>query len=253
MHDHPFFAGGRRLGFAHRGGASSAPENTLAAFAFAVEMGFTHLETDVHVTSDGVLVAFHDDDLQRTCGDPRTIATMTRDELSRLLVDGSEPIPLLEDILDTWPEVYVNIDCKTDRAVEPLVRLLNSRRSLLERVCIGSFDDSRLDAIRRAVGPGLITSMGPKAVARLAARSVGLPVGLRGDQAACAQVPVKQGPVPVVTRSFVDTAHEAGVHVHVWTIDDPLEIARLFDLGVDGVMSDDLHSLRSVMQQKGHW
>ena len=253
MRDHPYFAGGRRLGFAHRGGTSAAPENSLAAFAVAVDMGFTHLETDVHVTSDGVLVAFHDDDLQRTCGDPRTIAATSWDDLSGVLIDGREPIPLLDEILGTWPDVFVNIDCKTDSAVEPLVKLLTGRRSLLERICIGSFDDSRLDRIRAAVGPGLLTSMGPRAVARLAARAIGLPVGLRGDGAACAQVPVSQGPIPLVTRRFLDAAHEAGLYVHVWTIDDPHEIGRLFDLGVDGVMSDDLGALRSVMRHKGHW
>ncbi len=253
MKDHPFLAGGRRLGFAHRGGASSAPENTLAAFAVAVEMGFTHLETDVHATSDGVLVAFHDDDLRRTCGDPRTIAATAWDDLSSVKVAGREPIPLLDEILGTWPEVYVNIDCKTDGAVEPLVKLLTARPELLDRVCIGSFDDSRLDAIRTAVGPRLLTSMGPRAVARLVAKSAGLPVRLRPDGAACAQVPVRQGPIPVVTSAFVETAHEAGVAVHVWTIDDPTEISRLFRLGVDGVMSDDLHSLKAVMESEGHW
>ena len=253
MKDHPFFAGGRRLGFAHRGGASSAPENTLAAFAVAVEMGFTHLETDVHATSDGILVAFHDNDLLRTCGDPRTIASTTWADLGSTRVDGREPIPLLDEILATWPDVFVNIDCKTDGAVGPLVKLLTGRRSLLDRVCIGSFDDSRLDALREAVGPALLTSMGPRAVTRLVAKSAGLPVRLRRDGAACAQVPVRQGPIPVVTSSFVETAHDAGLAVHVWTVDDPEEISRLFRLGVDGVMSDDLHSLKSVMVSEGHW
>lgn len=253
MRDHPFFAAGRRLGFAHRGGASSAPENTLAAFASAVDMGFTHLETDVHATSDGVLVAFHDDDLRRTCGDPRRISTTTWADISRLRVEGREPIPRLEDILDAWPEIFVNIDCKTNSAVGPLVDLLKKRVDLLERVCIGSFDDARLDVIRRKVGQDLLTSMGPRAVARLVSRAVGLPVSLRRDGAACAQVPIKQGPIPVVTNKFIETAHDAGLAVHVWTVDDPSTIARLFDMGVDGVMSDDLHSLRDVMKDKGHW
>ena len=253
MRDHPFFAAGRRLGFAHRGGTSSAPENTLAAFAAAVELGFTHLETDVHATSDGALVAFHDDDLQRTCGDPRRISTASWEEIATLRVDGREPIPRLEDVLDTWPHTFVNIDCKTESAVGPLVALLMTRRDLLERVCIGSFDDNRLDAIRRDVGPDLLTSMGPRAVARLASRAAGLPVSLRRDGAACAQVPIKQGPIPVVTNRFIETAHAEGIAVHVWTVDDPPTIARLFDMGVDGVMSDDLHSLRAVMQEKGHW
>ena len=253
MRDHPFFAGGRRLGFAHRGGTSSAPENTMAAFAAAVDLGFTHLETDVHASRDGILVAFHDDDLQRTCDDDRRIATTPWSDLSRLRVGGTEPIPRLEDILDEWPDVFVNIDCKTESAVEPLAHLLMSRPGLLNRVCIGSFSDARLDQLRAAVGPRLLTSMGPKAVARLVARSRGIPVSLRNDGAACAQVPVRQGPIPVVTRALVDTAHRSGLFVHVWTIDDPAEMSRLLDLGVDGIMSDDVVTLRSVLQENGHW
>lgn len=225
----------------------------MAAFAAAIDMGFTHLETDVHASSDGTLVAFHDDDLNRTCGDERRIATTTWAELSRLRVQGREPIPRLEDVLDEWPAAFVNIDCKTESAVEPLAEFILSRPDVLGRVCVGSFSDARLDRLRSLVGPRLLTSMGPKAVARLVARSRGVPVRLRNDGAACAQVPVRQGPIPIVTGPLVDAAHRLGIFVHVWTIDDPAEIARLLDLGVDGVMSDDLRALKSVLEEKGHW
>lgn len=253
MEPHPFLDHGGPIPFAHRGGASAAPENTLAAFADAVALGYRHVETDVHATRDAVLLAFHDGDLSRSCGDPRRIAEHTADELSTARVDGSEPIPRLEEILDTWPDLHVNIDCKADSAVAPLVALLQRRPALLDRVCIGSFSDARLDALRRAVGPALLTSMGPRAVARLVGRSNRLPLGLRGDGARCAQVPMRQGPLRVVTPRFVDTAHRAGIQVHVWTVDEPSDIASLLDMGVDGIMSDDTRALRSVMVERGVW
>ena len=253
MNLHPFLDHGGPIPFAHRGGASAAPENTLAAFADAVALGYRHVETDVHSTLDGVLLAFHDDDLSRSCNDPRRIAEHSADELASARVDGEEPIPRLEEILDTWPDLFVNIDCKADSAVAPLVALLQRRPALLERVCIGSFSDARLDALRRTVGSSLLTSMGPRAVARMVGRSNRLPVGLRSDGARCAQVPVRQGPIRVVTPRFVDAAHAAGIQVHVWTVDDPIEIASLLDMGVDGIMSDDTRVLRSVMVDRGLW
>lgn len=253
MNPHPFLDHGGPIPFAHRGGASAAPENTLAAFGDAVALGYRHVETDVHATADGVLLAFHDDDLTRSCGDPRRIADHTADQLSTALVDGSEPIPRLEEILDTWPDLHVNIDCKADSAVVPLIALLRRRPTLLERVCIGSFSDARLDALREAIGPSLLTSMGPRAVARLVGRARRLPIDLRPDGARCAQVPLRQGPIRVVTPGFVAAAHRAGIHVHVWTVDEPGEIASLLEMGVDGIMSDDTRALRSVMVDRGLW
>lgn len=253
MKVHPFLDHPGPIGFAHRGGDSVAPENTMAAFQDAVDLGFLHVETDVHATRDGVLLAFHDDDLTRACGDSRTIAGSTWSEMSTVKVAGREPIPRLEEILDTWKHLFVNIDCKADSAVEPLIDLLRRRPQLLERVCIGSFNDGRLDAIRDALGPALLTSMGPRAVTRLVGRSLGLPIRLRRDGARCVQVPPRQGAIPVVTQRFVETAHSLGLHVHVWTIDDHAAITALLDMGVDGVMSDDTRTLRAVLHQRGHW
>jgi glycerophosphoryl diester phosphodiesterase len=252
MPRHPYLDHEGPIAFAHRGGTSAAPENSLRAFADAIALGFRYLETDVHATSDGVLVAFHDNDLERTCGEKRAIATSTWNELTSARIDGTDPIPLLDDLLDEFPDAKFNIDCKADSALEPLIKKLRER-DCLERVCIGSFSDKRLDRIRQEFGESVCTSMGPKEVAKLVARATShLPI-TPTDHALMAQVPVKQGPIPVTTQRFVDVAHELGIQVHVWTIDDPLEIARLLDLGVDGVMSDDTRALRDVFMARGLW
>ena len=249
---HPFLDAKFPIAFAHRGGASAAPENTLAAFADAVALGYSHVETDVHATSDGVLVAFHDDDLSRTCATVGKIAELPWSTVSKARVSGSEPIPLLEDILGNWPSLRVNIDCKTDSALEPLIAAIR-RTNSLDRVCLGSFSDSRLKKLRHAFGANLCSSLGPLGVARMLTASVLHRSFARPKGALAAQVPVAQLGLPIVTSRFIQTCHSLGIKVHVWTIDDPLEITRLLDLGVDGIMTDDTRVLRDILSQRGEW
>jgi len=243
---HPYLEHDGPIAFAHRGGASDVPENTMPAFEHAVSLGYRYVETDVQVTADGVLVAFHDDDLRRTCGRPGRISELPWSEVRTALVDGRAPIPLLEDILGAWPELRVNIDCKSRAAVDALVSTIK-RTDSLHRVCIGAFSDRRLRRIRSLLGDGACTTLGPLAVAAL---RLGRP---RSATAHAAQVPVRQGPLTVVDERFVERAHALGVHVHVWTIDDPDEMHRLLDIGVDGVMTDRPGVLRSVLEHRGVW
>lgn len=224
----------------------------MAAFADAVALGYTHVETDVHVTSDGRLVAFHDDGLLRTCGIDARIEETPWSVLSQARVDGREPIPLLDEVLDAWPDLRVNIDCKTEEAEDALIDTL-VRLDCLDRVCVGSFSDARLRRFRDRFGDALCTSTGPREVASLVLASRTHRSVARTGPARAAQVPVSQGPLPVVTRAFVRCAHRLGLQVHVWTVDDPAEIARLLDIGVDGIMSDDTRALRDVFSARGLW
>lgn len=232
--------------FAHRGGALDVPENTMPAFEYAVGLGYRYVETDVQVTADGVLVAFHDNDLRRTCGRAGRISDLPWSDVSTALVDGAAPIPLLEDMLGTWPELRVNIDCKSDQAVDALIAVLH-RTNALERVALGAFSDARLRRLRRELGPDVCTSLGPVEVARL---KFARPRHLAGD---AAQVPVKQGPLTVTDRTFVEKAHERGIAVHVWIVDDASEMHRLLDLGVDGLMTDRPEVLKNVFLERGLW
>lgn len=250
---HPYLAWPGPIPFAHRGGTSTAPENTLAAFARAIELGYAHLETDVHLSADGVLMAFHDPDLHRTCGVDASIAELTAAELAAVRVDGREPIPTMAELIDRFPDARFNIDCKSDAAAGPLVTLVRER-SLLDRVCIGSFSHARLTKIRSLLGPRLLTCMSPQEIARL--RLTGR-IGAMAPRVA--QVPVRaadQGVgrrLTVVTRRFVANAHLHDVAVHVWTIDDPDEMHRLLDLGVDGIMTDRPEALRDVLLERDAW
>ncbi len=242
---HPYLDWPGPLPFAHRGGASDAPENTLPAFKDALDLGYHYLETDVRVTSDGVIVAFHDNDLMRTCNRPGKISELPWSEVRTAMVEGKAPIASLEEVLDAFPEARINIDCKVDEGVDALVAAVK-RTGSTERVCLASFSDKRLKRMRAAL-PDVCTALGPQSLALLRYGLMRHPPGL------AAQVPVKQGPITVVNRKFVERAHKLGVQVHVWTIDEPAEINRLLDLGVDGIMTDKPNVLKETLVARGVW
>lgn len=244
---HPFLDHPGPIAFAHRGGAGDEPENTLPAFEAAVRLGYRYLETDVHATADGVVVAFHDDTLDRVTDGSGVIGELPWSEVRSALVDGRAPVPRLDELLAAFPRQRFNLDPKHDAVVGPLLGVL-ARYDALDRVCVGSFSDRRLAEIRRRAGPGLCTSLGPRGIAVLRGRLRAL--RLDGQ---CAQVPVAVGGRVLVDDGFVATAHRRGLAVHVWTVDEPDEMHRLLDLGVDGIMTDRPAVLRAVLESRGQW
>ncbi len=242
------------LAFAHRGGAGAWPENTMPAFQGAVDLGYRYIETDVHATRDGVLLAFHDDKLDRVTDMQGVIAEMDYAEVRKARIAGTEPIPLMAEVLSAWPDLRINIDPKRDNAARPLVQLLKDAKAV-ERVCINSFSGRRTAGIRDALGPNLCTGMGPLSTARLRFSSWAGPMGFvfGGFAEGCAQIPVNKYGIPLVDRKLVDRAHELGLQVHVWTIDDPDEMRRLIDVGVDGLMTDEPALMKTVLIERGLW
>ncbi|MGN6676260.1 MAG: glycerophosphodiester phosphodiesterase [Streptosporangiaceae bacterium] len=239
----------RPLAFAHRGGAAHFPENSWRAFEHAVKLGYTYLETDVHATSDGVVVAFHDKTLDRVTDRKGAIASLPAREVSAALVDGTEPIPLLEDLLGAWPDVRFNIDVKAAPAARPLAELVRKMEAW-DRVCITSFSAFRLRDARHQLGRPVCTSTSPIGAAAL--RS-GLPGKVLAPQFArrsvgCAQLPIRMAKPGVIQR-----AHAAGLQVHIWTVNDRDMMNSLLDLGVDGIMTDETELLRDVLTERGEW
>jgi len=247
---HPYLDDTTPVAFAHRGGAEEHPENSLAAFRHAVSLGYRYLETDVHLTADGAVLAFHDDTLDRVTDRTGRIADLSAAEVAKARIGGKEPIPTLDALLEEFPDARLNIDPKGDPVVEPLAGVLE-RHGALDRVCVGSFSDRRLRRLRRLLGDRLCTSAGPIATATFRLASLGLPVP-RGTHD-CLQVPVRQSGIPVVDHRFVALARRRGLKVHVWTIDEPDEMHRLLDLGVDGLMTDRPTVLRDVLRERGAW
>jgi len=249
---HPFLDAPLPLAFAHRGGAAEGDENTAEAFGRAVALGYRYVETDVHATADGVPVIFHDPDLMRLTGSPGTVGGLRWADLATLRVGGAGAVPRLDDVLGAWPEIRFNVDVKEDAAAGPAVETLR-RAGAAGRVLLASFSDRRLATLRALAGPGFVTSLGSRSVARLKAASLaGLRVRLP-EPVVAAQVPPRAGLIGVVDRRFVGYAHRLGLQVHVWTIDDPAEMNRLLDLGVDGIMTDRIEVLRDVYAARGLW
>ncbi len=242
------------LAFAHRGGAGAWPENTMPAFQGAVDLGYRYIETDVHATRDGVLLAFHDDHLDRVTNSTGCIAEMDYAQVKTARIAGTEPIPLFVDLLSSWPEIRINIDPKRDNAAEPLIKVLRDVDAL-DRVCVTSFSDKRTIGIREALGPKLCTGMGPGATTRLRFASwMGKAGSLLGDFVeGCVQIPISRYGIPLVDERMLVKAHELGLQVHVWTIDDEAEMRRLAALGVDGIMTDEPALLRTVLNDMGLW
>ena len=244
---HPFLDHDGPIAFAHRGGSLEAEENTMAAFTHAVGLGYAYVETDVQATRDGVAVIFHDDTLIRMTGEPDRIADLTWDELSRRRTKGGEVIPLLEDLLAAWPDLRINLEAKADAAVEPMAQAIR-RADALDRVCVGAFEVRRTARLRELLGPDLCWSPAHAGVLQLWLRGWALPVG-RTDFPAV-QVPTAFRGIPIVTPRFIRAAHENGVQVHVWTVDEEAEMERLLDMGVDGLMTDRPSLLKAVMARR---
>ncbi|GAB2838202.1 glycerophosphodiester phosphodiesterase [Actinocorallia aurea] len=242
------------IAFAHRGGAFGAPENTMAAFQRAADLGYRYIETDVQATSDGALLAFHDADLARVTGEPGRIARLPYRRISQARIHGTEPIPLLEDALGSFPSIRFNIDIKDHPAITPLIRVLQRTRAW-ERVCITSFSTRRLARARAQAAEltrePVCTALGPSGVA--AVRLGGRAARIAAEGVACAQIPHSLGPLPFATASFVTQAHAVGLAVHAWTVNERGVMDRLLDAGVDGIMTDDLEALREVMAGRGLW
>jgi glycerophosphoryl diester phosphodiesterase len=248
---HPYLDHPGPIPFAHRGGAADGLENTVAQFRRAVGLGYRYIETDVHATADGRLVAFHDATLDRVTDGAGRIADLPWEDVRQARVAGREPVPLFDELLETFPEVRWNVDVKAEPALSPLLDLLE-RANAWGRVCVGSFSEARVVRAQRLAGPRLATSYGTRGVLGLRLRSWGLPAALRCS-AVAAQVPVSQSGVPVVDPLFLRAAHARGLHVHVWTINEPARMHRLLDLGVDGIMTDHIGTLREVMEERGVW
>lgn len=224
--------------FAHRGFAQLAPENTLLAFVKALAGGATHLETDVHVSLDGIAVISHDPDLAGLGRDVR-IDQLTMTELKRINLGYGQSFTSLADALEAFPGALFNIDIKSDAAVEPTARAIRDQRAT-GRVLATSFNEARR---RHAVSllPGVVSSASSPLVARaVAATNLGLTSLVRRTLQGCVavQVPERVGPVHIVTPRFIAMMHKVNVEVHVWTINDPGDMIRLLDSGVDGLVTD---------------
>ncbi|WP_374929371.1 glycerophosphodiester phosphodiesterase family protein [Kytococcus sedentarius] len=280
-----YLTSGRPVALAHRGYAPDGGENSMAAFDAAVALGCEYVETDVHTTTDGVVVAFHDESLERVTDSAGLVDDLPWEVVRTARITGGHPIPTLEDLLQRHPTLRVNIDLKSDAAVEPTVAVIE-RLHAHDRVLVTSFDDTRRRRALALLSRPVATSAGERCTALMwaASRVLVLAAGVgvltaewrhgrvarpgrrvasgmetlghrliravsRGVDAY--QVPEHFRGLRVVDEAFLDAAHLAGAHVHVWTINEVADMERLLDLGVDGLVTDRADRLVELLRTRG--
>jgi glycerophosphoryl diester phosphodiesterase len=248
MATHPYLDADGPIAIAHRGGALESPENTMDAFETAASLGYRYLETDAQLTADGVVVAFHDSSIDRVSDEHGEISAWRWDELRDVPINGSGRLLTITDLLETFPTHRFNLDAKSDVVVGPLIEAI-ARADAFDRVCLGSFSDERIARMQRLAPPNVCTSYGPRAIIAQFLRSMRLPRGRQPGHAV--QVPPEYKGLRLITKRFVSQAHRDGLAVHAWTIDDEVEMHRLLDLGVDGIMTDRPSLLKQVFESRG--
>lgn len=249
----------------HRGftydeyGKSNRLENSMKAFQAAVDLGYRYIETDLHGSKDGVAVVCHDPSLSRTTDMDGVINEMNWADIQKARIGGTEPVPRLDEIFETWPDLKVNIDIKDDQAAKPVAEAIE-RHNAHDRVGLTSFSTNRRKLTERYLTKPIATGSGtPETVAFLGGVRLGSHFlanrALRDVD--CMQVPVQHDVgsvgINVVDKATVDALHKAGKFVHVWTVDDPEEMIQLLDLGVDGIITNRADLLKAILIDRGQW
>ena len=254
MTGHAYFdTGGTVAALAHRGFSLEGLENSMLAFQAAVDMGYRYVETDAHGTSDGKAVALHDASLDRTTDGVGQVSALPWNTVMRARIGGVEPVPLLEDILGTWPELNVNIDVKAVSGIQPIAAAIERCRAH-DRVCLASFSTARRDATVQLLSRPVATSAGTReAAAFFAAGLVGSTVAGALVAVDAVQVPVRVARATVLRKRHIEAAHAANKQVHVWTVNELSEMERLVAMGVDGIVSDRADILKSYLVSIGRW
>ena len=251
--------------FAHRGGARLAPENTIEAFAAGLAAGADRLEMDVHATRDGHVVVLHDATVDRTTDGSGLVRDMTLAELHRLdagarfagdagdfpFRDRGVRVPTLAAVLEAFPGVPRNIEIKQDEpAIEHAVLDVLDRFGAREQVLLAA-EEARIMARIRAAAPDVLTSFSAGDVLEFVTAWHGGTLDAYRPPGIALQIPPSFGDVQLVTAESVAIAHGMGLEIHVWTIDDPGEMAALLDLGVDALMTDVPPLAARLLRERG--
>jgi glycerophosphoryl diester phosphodiesterase len=254
------------VNLAHRGASALAPENTIEAFRLAVEAGAGGLELDVHMTRDGHIVVIHDATVDRTTSGTGAVSEMTLDELRRLDAghnfspDGGPArpyrgrgvrVPTLEEVLEEFPAVAVNIDIKVGSpGIEESVLGVLRETKASERVLVVSTLHDVVKRFRKVSGGHVSTGASRWEIGIFYISSRFRLEHLVRPAYDALQVPLRHRGIPLVTPRFLKAAHANGVRVDAWTINQADEMRSLLDLGVDVIMTDRPGTLAEVLENR---
>jgi glycerophosphoryl diester phosphodiesterase len=215
-----------------------------------VDIGYKYLETDVHLTKDGFLIAFHDDTLDRVTDKSGLIRDLTLSEIKKAKIAGTDEIPLLSELLNSFTDCFFNIDCKVDETVQPLINLINNK-DFINRVCIGSFSQKRINFIRKSLGKEVKTSMGPAEVILskfLSYTSLGY-----NFKSSYTSIPIRRYGINLLDERNINYLKSNNQKVIAWTINDEDQMKMLINIGIDGIMTDNLTLLKKVLIEESLW
>jgi glycerophosphoryl diester phosphodiesterase len=260
MPHHPVLAGAPLL-IAHRGGSGLAPENTLAAFTRAADVwGADMIELDVQASADGHCVVMHDATVDRTTNGTGAVAAQTLAQLRDLdagyhfSADGASypfretgvRIPTIEEVLEALPRMRFTVEVKTGAAQAPLFEAIHRCNARERVIAAGMYtaDRTRFSEYRGAVSASL------EEMRRFYIR-YRLGLGrLAPPRADVVQMPEWWDGRRLLSRRLVQTLRRAGIPVHVWTVDDPADMNRLLDWGVEGIITDRPDVLGRVLHER---
>ncbi|NHZ72264.1 MAG: glycerophosphodiester phosphodiesterase [Aquificales bacterium] len=260
--DTSFFDQTEFMVIAHQGGEQLRPSNTMPAFEHAVELGVDVLEMDIHQTKDGVLILMHDATVDRTTDGSGAIQEMTLAEIKALDAghywtddDGQTypyrgqgiAVPTLEEIFQAFPDMLMNIEIKQDSPsiVEPFCDLIHEY-GMADKVLIPTFHPDTMIEFREKC-PGIATAMTEPEIRTFFGLNLAFLGSLYSPPGEAFQIPEYSGGLHVVTKHFVNGAHDRNIAVHVWTVNDPADMERLIAAGVDGIITDRPDLLLEIM------
>jgi glycerophosphoryl diester phosphodiesterase len=229
---------------AHRGGNEVAPENTLESFKDAYQLGYRWLETDVRLSKDGVLYAFHDEHLNRIIGKNEKLSNVNSWDIDQLDIKERYRVPRLETLLNIFPDVTFNLDAKSFSAAEVLVDIINSKK-VTSKLCLGSFHDATIKYIRKNIRGSFESAFSRKEVLQLLFTKMS--GNTRSFDGGYLQIPCSLFGLNLITKNLVEYCKEQKIKLHVWTINDEKTMSALINLGVDGIMTDKCRSLLKII------
>jgi glycerophosphoryl diester phosphodiesterase len=209
-------------------------ENTLDAFSKAWAKGVTHFETDIQATADGVLVLSHDKSIYRLTGVKKLVSELTFSELQKYKIFGKYNWSRLDELISAYPDATISVDMKSENSLNPLVMYLGKLLNT-SKLVIGSFNANRVKRFRELL-PQISTSLTVDE-----ALKIKLGIGISEAWAnRYAMVPYRYSRIDVIDKSFISRTLSHSISCHAWTINSKDEMLKLIDLGVSGIITDDV-------------
>lgn len=254
----------RPIVMAHQCGDNVWPGDTMYACQRAVAMGADVLDLDFQMTADNVAVLIHDETLERTSNGTGRIDAHTIAELKQLDAaynwspDGGQTFPYrgqgitfttVAEIFEAFPDKHLNIEIKTETAEagEAFCDLIR-QYGMEAKVMVASFADVQMQAFRRACPEVATAATQNEMITFFAMQTVGLG-SLYSPPFQTVQVPEERFGIKILTPGFIANAHERGLELHVWTINETADMQRILALGVDGINSDHPDRLLDVLER----